>query len=193
MEIRVSEIFYSINGEGSFCGTATVFVRLYACNLSCDFCDEPLHKSVFETYTLEDFLEKVNSFGCETVTLTGGEPSLNDINPLIVALKEWGFFVCVETNGYNLANIKEANWITYSPKDWQNIHEGGVSEYKFIVDKESDMAPILALKTDKQIYIQPKADGDTPNMENVKFCVEFVKTHPHLKLSLQLHKFIDEK
>lgn len=187
---KIVDIFYSIQGEGTHSGVPSIFVRFYGCNLGCYFCDDEKHRGVFDSYSAVELLEKLKSFTCKQVIITGGEPSIYNLNELIVFLQSHGYYVCVETNGYTLANIQKADWITYSPKDWEDIEDEGFSEYKFIVSTVSEVDKILAIKTDKPIYIQPENHFDTPNVVNVKFCIEFIKKHSHLRLSAQLHKYL---
>jgi organic radical activating enzyme len=106
-------------------------------------------------------------------------------------LKDQGYFVAIETNGYKLENVSNADWITYSPKNWDDINMDGFSEVKFIVNSSCDIQKILNFETNKQIYIQPQNNMDTPDMENMKFCIDLVQNNPHLKLSPQLHKLLE--
>lgn len=187
---KIVDIFYSIQGEGSFSGVPSLFLRFYGCNLSCYFCDDEKHKSNYITYTKEELLQHLEGFTCKQVVITGGEPSIYELNSLIEFLQAHGYYVCVETNGYSFENIEKADWITYSPKNWSEIEEEGFSEYKFIVSTVSDVASLLAIKSSKPIYIQPENHMDTANIVNTKHCVELVKRYPHLRLSVQLHKYL---
>jgi len=188
---KITKIFYSIQGEGTLHGTASIFVRFHGCNLDCHFCDDEYHtQDNYHTISTQALIDALKKYPSKTVILTGGEPSIYELNNMISALKVAGYYVCVETNGYNLQNIEKANWITYSPKDLENIHNDGFSEIKFIVNTQTDMTHILNLKTPKTIYIQPENNFETPNMNNVKHCIKLVEKHPHLKLSVQLHKFL---
>ncbi len=188
--IKIVDIFYSIQGEGSFSGSACVFIRVHGCNLDCHFCDEDLHKGEYENFTYKQILQKISSYASKQVVITGGEPSLYDINGFIDALHSESYYVAVETNGYMLEHIKSADWITYSPKDWNSLHVEGFSEYKFIIDKSSSIQKIVTIKSDKPIYIQPQNHKEKVNIANTEFCVELVKKYPHLKLSVQLHKYL---
>ncbi len=105
---QVVEHFHSIQSEGYHAGRSAYFIRLYGCNLKCDFgngmlCDEPLHTKPDEitSYTTANLADLAKG---DFVVITGGEPSLNNINPLIKALQEKGIYVAVETNGYNYDN-----------------------------------------------------------------------------------------
>ena len=188
--LNIVEIFYSIQGEGKFSGYPCVFVRLHGCNLSCSFCDEPLHKGEYKCFTSKELLEKIKEYPSKQVVITGGEPSLNDINEFIDALHVEGYHVAVETNGYRVRHIKNADWITYSPKDWDSLHVEGFSEYKFVVGVDSDIEKIISIKSEKPIYIQPINFKDRVNKENTDFCIELVKKYPHMRLSVQLHKYL---
>jgi len=188
--LNIVEIFYSIQGEGKFSGYPCTFVRLHGCNLDCSFCDEPLHKGAYESFSYDEVIGKINANGSKYVVITGGEPSLNDINGFIDSLHVKGYHVAVETNGYKFENIKNADWITYSPKDWNSLHVKGFSEYKFVVGKESDIEKITSIDSEKPIYIQPINFENRVNKENTDFCIELVKKHPHMRLSVQLHKYL---
>lgn len=189
--LKVSSIFYSIQGEGAHAGIANVFIRLYGCNLTCDFCDDELHKTVMEELDFDTVYERIKSYPAKRVIITGGEPTIYDLREFIRFLHKKGYYVSVETNGYDFASIKNADWITYSPKDWDAIKEEGFDELKFIVDKDSPIEKLLQINTTQPVFIQPKNYMHQPNMENVHHCVELVKKYPHkFRLSLQMHKFI---
>lgn len=189
--LKVSSIFYSIQGEGTHAGRASIFIRLYGCNLTCDFCDDELHKTTMEEIGFEEICERIRAYPARSVIITGGEPTLYDLNPFITFLHRKGYLVSIETNGYNFANVKKADWITYSPKDWDHVLEEGYDELKFIVGRDSPVEKLLRVESVKEIFVQPKNFMHTPDMENVHFCVELVKKYPQkFRLSLQMHKFI---
>ncbi|MDH5560289.1 MAG: 7-carboxy-7-deazaguanine synthase QueE [Deltaproteobacteria bacterium] len=191
--MKISGFFYSIQGEGSFTGQPAIFIRFYDCNLSCDFCDEKAHHEDFSNYTTLEILQEICHYPAKFIVLTGGEPSLYNLIPLITTLKEQSYYVCVETNGYRPENIAPADWITYSPKDLDRFDESfTVNEVKLVVNQNTDIDRILKLAQDKSIpfLIQPEAFKEKLNWDNIRFCVSLVKKHPHLRLSLQTHKLI---
>lgn len=187
---KISAIFYSIQGEGYFCGEAVVFLRFYDCNLACPFCDDTSHKDGYTSMSSREILEKVSEFRSKKLVITGGEPTLYNLNPLIRELRGAGFFVCVETNGFNLSNIKDANWITYCPKDLDNILTDGFDEIKFLVDTKCDIQKILNFYTDKPKFLQPINHFDRINQANMKLCIKLVLENPSFRLSTQMHKFL---
>jgi 7-carboxy-7-deazaguanine synthase len=85
--LKISEIFYSIQGEGSLVGVPSVFVRTSGCNLRCTWCDTPYTSWQPEgsEFSLDQILETINSFNTAHVVLTGGEPM---IAPQMVELTE---------------------------------------------------------------------------------------------------------
>jgi len=99
-QIRVHEIYESIQGESTFAGLPCTFVRLSRCNLRCRWCDTP---QAFEGGTLmprAEVLDKALSFGTPLVELTGGEPLLQDGSlPLLRELCDAGRTVLLETSG----------------------------------------------------------------------------------------------
>lgn len=188
--LKIVDVFYSIQGEGYFSGYPSIFIRLHGCNLNCSFCDEDLHNGEYKSFTCKEILEQIKPYKAKQVVITGGEPTLVDLSEFIEALHVEDYFVAVESNGYKLENIKTADWITYSPKDWNSLHVEGFSEYKFVVEEKSDIKKIIELKTDKPIYIQPQNNKNSVSVKNTEYCINLVKNNPNLRLSVQLHKYL---
>lgn len=98
--LRVTEIFASIQGETSHVGLSFVFVRLAGCNLRCRYCDTTYAYDSGEEVSLEEVIARVEVFGIQRVTVTGGEPLLQpDAFDLVAAFLDRGLTVLVETNG----------------------------------------------------------------------------------------------
>lgn len=99
-ELRVSEIFYSLQGESRTAGLPTVFVRLTGCPLRCGYCDTSYAFSGGERLTLSKILKQVSSYQPRYVTVTGGEPlAQRDCWLLLKMLCDAGFTTSVETSG----------------------------------------------------------------------------------------------
>lgn len=98
--MRITEIFYSIQGESSFSGLPCVFIRTTGCNLRCTWCDTEYSFYGGVEMTLDEILMKVESYGCRLVELTGGEPMLQrEIYALSERLLAQGCTVLLETGG----------------------------------------------------------------------------------------------
>lgn len=99
-QLKVNEIFYSIQGETTYVGNPTVFVRTTACNLRCTYCDTKYSYYEGENQSLEQILETIASHKTKYVCLTGGEPLLQKpIHTLMTQLCDQGYMVSLETSG----------------------------------------------------------------------------------------------
>lgn len=103
VELEVSEIFHTLQGEGPFAGEPAVFVRLAGCNLQCTFCDTDFEE-VKDRITADEVVRRVRRVRlregpCGLVVITGGEPMRQNIAPLIERLCAGGFRVQIETAG----------------------------------------------------------------------------------------------
>ena len=124
--LRVSEIFRSVQGEGSLTGTESVFLRTSGCNLRCRWCDTPYAsfepEGVARPYA--EPLRAVLDYGVRHVVLTGGEPLLpRDATPLTAALQEAGRHVTIETAATVLRDV-DCDLMSISPKRANSAPEG---------------------------------------------------------------------
>jgi 7-carboxy-7-deazaguanine synthase len=98
--MRISEIFYSLQGEGMLMGTPTTFVRTVGCNLDCAWCDTKYARQGGEEMSVEQVFDAVERKRVPFVSITGGEPLLQeDIYRLITMLVDNEYHVTLETNG----------------------------------------------------------------------------------------------
>ena len=98
--LRITEIFFSLQGESATVGYPTVFVRLTGCPLRCGYCDTEYAFKGGEWMALPEILEKVASYDTRYVTVTGGEPLAQpDCIPLLQQLCDAGYRVSLETSG----------------------------------------------------------------------------------------------
>ena len=99
--MKVSEIFYSIQGESSFTGWPFAFVRLAGCNLRCTYCDTKFAFGDGVDMTVADVVGTVQAYTAKHVLLTGGEPLLQEgVYDLMRQLLDRGYAVCIETGGH---------------------------------------------------------------------------------------------
>ncbi len=187
--LQLAEIFYSIQGEGTWSGTPAVFVRLAGCNLACDFCDTDY--SLKFLANVDEVVRAVRAEGgdCPMVILTGGEPlAQTDTPALIDALRRDGRRVHIESNGTIFTELPDDVWLCVSPKERVDPRMARrANEAKLIVD-ERVPEEHLALFADKPVVLlQP--EGNKP--KNVEIALEYAKAHPErFRLSLQTHKMI---
>ena len=98
--MRVTEIFHSIQGESTFAGRPCVFVRLTGCPLRCTWCDTEYAFYGGSDVSLEAIVDRVRSYGCPLVEVTGGEPlAQSECLPLLARLCDEGLTVLLETSG----------------------------------------------------------------------------------------------
>ena len=149
--LRVSEIFASIQGETSYVGLPFAFVRLTGCNLRCRYCDATYAYDDGEEIPLGEVVSRVTYFGIPRVTVTGGEPLLQEEAPaLVAALLDLGHTVLVETNGtvplsrldprsVKIMDVKCPSSGEAEKTDWGNFALlTPRDEVKFVVSSEED-------------------------------------------------------
>lgn len=100
MQMKINEIFYSIQGEGKWAGLPNIFVRAAGCNLRCSFCDTQYAYENGKEMNINEIVDEIQKFHCEHICITGGEPLLQDETlDLIDVLLKRGYTICLETNG----------------------------------------------------------------------------------------------
>jgi 7-carboxy-7-deazaguanine synthase len=167
----VSEIFYSIQGEGELTGIPSVFVRTSGCNLRCSWCDTKYASWTPEgvEMTVQEIAIKVDGYGAQHVVVTGGEPMVaKGIHQLAARLKDMGKHITIETAATIFPEGIQCDLASLSPKlsnstpdaaaagAWRNRHEKSrlqpeiirnwIQRYnyqlKFVVASEDDLDEI---------------------------------------------------
>jgi 7-carboxy-7-deazaguanine synthase len=187
--IALAEIFYTVQGEGTWAGLPAVFVRLAGCNLSCDFCDTDYSMKALSS--VEQIVADVRALSDQTpaVVLTGGEPFAQSETPaLIDALRADGRRVHIESNGTIFAPLPDDVWLCVSPKERVDPRMAArADEAKLIVDRRVPEEHLSLFERLPYVLLQP--EGNKPR--NVDIAIEYAKAHPQrFRLSLQTHKFI---
>ena len=211
--MKVNEIFYSLQGEGVYTGTAAVFLRLSGCNMKCWFCDTKGHEQGTEM-TEEEIAERVSQYPARHIVITGGEPTMQLNARLTRLLHGKGFFIQIETNGaLPLKDGTEVDWITCSPKG-NEIKIQRIDELKLLFIKEY-LEKYKEVKA-SQRCLQPLDEGgqevqtlasqagSSPRLRRaelgssrfassrgVQEVISYIKEHPQWRLSLQTHKLIN--
>lgn len=249
----ISEIFTSPQGEGLNAGRLMTFIRLAGCSVGKPYTGEERAEFRQQGKELPVYAEKCcsalgSSFQCDTdfrvhrrmtvrdiltqveaysVCITGGEPFIHDLEPLIMGLQNgaallvgrtgsvtarWLDTIQIETSGTITfpAWLREGAytpqlWITVSPKNGclADCIENA-NEIKLLVDKKSvfflrqllsgpviPSSPQLALTKHPMIWIQPINNEYTVDAENLQQCLQLQKDFPYLRLSVQMHKYIN--
>jgi 7-carboxy-7-deazaguanine synthase len=128
--LRIAEIFYSIQGEGSLVGVPSVFVRTSGCNLRCAWCDTPYTSWQPEgaEWTLRRVLGRVDGWPARHVVVTGGEPMIaREIVELTYGLRQGGRHITIETAGTVFAPVA-CDLMSISPKLANSTPEGEWAE-----------------------------------------------------------------
>jgi 7-carboxy-7-deazaguanine synthase len=124
--VKISEIFYSLQGEGGLLGTPSIFVRTSGCNLRCRWCDTPYASwnPEGEEMTIDEILAKVRAYPAMFAVVTGGEPMIApQIEELTNRLHRAGLHITIETAGTVFAEVK-CDLMSISPKLQNSTPEG---------------------------------------------------------------------
>ncbi len=198
--LKVVEVFASVQGEGLRQGEPTIFVRLAGCNLRCRFCDTKYAWRDGTDCSVEDVLREVRAarerHPAPWICLTGGEPLMQDVGPLVFALRGAGFRVQVETNG-TLRRRVDFDWVTVSPKPPRYRVRLGLrreaAEVKLVASKELSLGAVRAVRDEfppeTPILIQPDS-GWRGSVRKVLQLVDesLAAGIPNVRAACRLHK-----
>lgn len=151
MQLKIHEIFYSLQGESSRVGLPTVFVRLTGCPMRCTYCDTAYAFNGGNNLEIEAIMEQVRSHGTRYVTVTGGEPlAQKSCHVLLKALCDEDFSVSLETGGaIDIGPVDERVSVILDVKTpvsgesennlWSNFdHLQRKDEIKFVICNQAD-------------------------------------------------------
>ena len=180
----ISEIFYSLQGEGELTGVPSVFVRTAGCNLRCNWCDTPYASwnPEGDTLSVEEIVARIQNFPTHHVVLTGGEPMIaKELPTLAGAIKRLGHHITIETAGTvapggidcDLASIspklKNSTPDERLPESWRERHEAtrfqpevlrawvdrGGYQFKFVISSPDDLIEMETLVASLNRSIPP--------------------------------------
>jgi organic radical activating enzyme len=172
--------------------------------LNCDFCDTDFETGT--TQTVDEILTTIQSFPCRWIVWTGGEPTLQLTEAIILFFKNAGYWQAIESNGH-LPLPGGLDYTVVSPKrqlQGQRAKGEGQRELEyakkinFQVDeirlpvKKGDIIPeIASLPKARFYFLSPIFTDNTASTQaNIDYCVEQIKQQPEWRLSLQIHKLI---
>ncbi|HEY1341967.1 MAG TPA: 7-carboxy-7-deazaguanine synthase QueE [Bryobacteraceae bacterium] len=213
--MKIAELFYSVQGEGSLVGAPSVFIRTSGCNLRCSWCDTPYTSWQPEgaDLPLERILDEVKSHPTRYVVVTGGEPMIApEIVPLTERLRALGRHITIETAGTvfhpvacdlmsispKLANsTPEGPWsaqhdrLRIQPGTLRDLMDRYEYQLKFVVEKPADLEEIQALvrllEADRErVILMPEGTDAERLRERAVWLAEICKQEG-FRLSPRLH------
>jgi len=202
--LRITEIFYSLQGESSSVGFPTVFVRLTGCPLRCQYCDTAYAFDGGKKLTLESILKKVEYYKTKYVTVSGGEPLAQPgCLTLLTALCDAGYRVSLETSGaisiapLDKRVIKVVDIKTPDSQESQRNLLSNLSyinsqdEIKFVICSRTDFDWSLQFierhnLADKNLLFSPSYHELAPNT----LADWILQAQAPVRFQLQLHKVI---
>ncbi len=207
MDLRITEIFLSIQGESSHAGRPCSFVRLTGCPMRCVWCDSEYTFTGGQRFTFDEILKTLDGFGCNLVEVTGGEPlAQKNVFSFVASLCDLGYEVLIETGGFiSTADVDPRAAIILDIKcpasgevernHWPNLESlrPATDEVKFVIADMVDwqFARETIAKYDlfyraKEILISP-----VHGIANLPQIAEAVsKSGLPVRLNLQMHKYI---
>ncbi len=205
-QLRITEIFYSLQGETRTLGLPTVFVRLTGCPLRCTYCDTAYAFQGGERFSVASILETVASYAPAYVTVTGGEPLAQpNCLPLLTALCDAGYEVSLETSGaINMAGVdprvvkvmdlKTPASGELSRNDWSNIdlllpHD----QVKFVIcsREDYDWARMQVDRFNLAARVSDVLFSPSFGQQEAKELAEWIlQDRLRVRFQLQLHKIL---
>lgn len=203
--LRLTEIFYSLQGESKTVGLPTVFIRLTGCPLRCGYCDTAYAFTGGEKFTLDQILEKVASYKPRYVCVTGGEPlAQQSCHALLTRLCDEGYQVSLETSGaidvsavdsrvMKVMDLKTPGSGELDKNRWENLtHITAHDQIKFVLCHEHDYEWAKnAIKTHNlaskcEILLSP-SHGEY-SLQTL--ADNIIRDNLPIRLQIQLHKYI---
>ncbi|SDS74523.1 7-carboxy-7-deazaguanine synthase QueE [Pseudomonas oryzae] len=204
--LRITEIFFSLQGEARTVGLPTVFVRLTGCPLRCDYCDTAYAFSGGEIMTLEAILARVADYRPRHVCVTGGEPLAQpNCIPLLEALCDAGYEVSLETSGAldiapvdtrvsRVVDLKTPGSGEVGRNRYENMAElTGNDQVKFVICSREDydwaVSKLIEYRLDQragEVLLSPSHHQLQPRT----LAEWIIADNLPVRLQLQLHKYL---
>lgn len=204
--IKLIEIFGSVQGETSFTGLPTTFIRLAACNLRCTWCDTTYSFGRGTPYTIQKIIEETEKHALRYVCITGGEPLLqSNVHFLIKQLCDRGFKLSLETGGSLPINevdprvkiildIKCPGSGMVDKNYWENLNNiSSKNEVKFVILDRTDYEYAKMICCQYNLYekVEDVLFSPVHGLLSSQQLVDWiVKDKIPVRLNLQIHKYI---
>lgn len=194
--LPIMEEFYTIQGEGYNTGKAAYFIRIGGCDVGCHWCDvkESWDPELHPLKSVDEVVNNASKFPAKAVVITGGEPTLYNLEYLTNKLKENGIEIYLETSGaYPLTG--DWHWICLSPKKTappQEMIYDKANELKIIVYNKNDFnwaeQHAEKVNSDCKLYLQPEWSKSAEMLQQI---IDYVQNNPKWNISLQTHKYMN--
>jgi len=193
--LKINDLFWTVQGEGTNWGRRALFVRMPFCNLACSWCDTSFNS--FKKISEQEFADFAQQEPGRFAVITGGEPMMNLQTPRVVEiLRSLGFEVACESNG-TFPIVHGIDFVTVSPKSDSDyyIHWDALSrinDLKLIVDEGFDFEVAKRIEKDlahttAKLWLSPEFGTFKQSIEKI---LEFIKENPQWRINLQTHKWM---
>ncbi len=193
--LPIVEEFYTIQGEGFHAGKPAYFIRVGGCDIACHFCDTKIswNKNLHKKISVNNIVKKVVETAAKSVVVTGGEPTMYNLEPLTSEIYRNNIESFLETSGaYPITG--KWDWICISPKQQKapiNNNMPLANELKVVISKAEDFQWAEKWRThvnaDCKLFLQPEFSRFDTIISKI---VEYVKENPVWNVSLQIHKYM---
>ncbi|MGB5326084.1 MAG: 7-carboxy-7-deazaguanine synthase QueE [Pseudomonadales bacterium] len=212
LSLRLTEIFCSLQGESTWVGERTAFVRLTGCPLRCEYCDTAYAFSGGKNVLLSEILSRVADYAVNYVCVTGGEPLAQpDCIVLLTALCNAGYRVSLETSGAldiagvdprvkRVVDLKTPSSGELDKNRWENIAQlNPFDEVKFVIGDREDFIWArgvcekydLAKRVNCVLFSPVMAIADKPQAQDRRELAEWILADAlPVRLQLQQHKLV---
>jgi 7-carboxy-7-deazaguanine synthase len=203
--LKINEIFYSIQGESSYSGWPTVFVRTSGCHLRCAYCDTKYAYYEGDSRSLDQIVNQIEEYSARYVCITGGEPLLQPaVYPLMKRLCDLGYRVSLETSGdkdcgqvdarvKKIIDVKTPDSGAPHAFALDNLRFADVNtEFKFVICSEKDFLWAEEFARENKLFEKSNVLY-SPSFNSVSeqwLAEKILNARSHARLQLQLHKYI---
>lgn len=194
--LPVMEHFYTIQGEGANVGQAAYFIRLGGCDVGCTWCDvkESWEAEKHPVMAVDEMVSWVKEVNARQVVVTGGEPAMYDLTELTQRIQLLGIETWIETSGAH--EITGAwNHVCLSPKKFKKCLASSypkAQELKVVIANRNDFkwAESHAVLVDSEcvLFLQPEWSREEKLLPLI---IDYVKSNPRWRISLQTHKYMN--
>ncbi len=219
IQYKINEIFETIQGEGSFTGQPSIFIRLQGCPVGCSWCDtkqtweielnDEVTKEVmlaksqetpqWASFSIDQILTLVSERGyrAKHIVITGGEPCMVDLTPLCTAFEVLGYSTQVETSGTFEILVSTQCWVTVSPKinmrgGYPILHSAmkRANEIKHPIATEQHVDDVKALLAEHNVENTPiYLQPISQKNKATELAIEMCIAN-NWRLSVQVHKYL---